>query len=378
MSRAHPASGGIARSALQHASMLARCGVAVTVLGLYSTSLPIGTDDLDVPGCIVRAYACDPDDAAPADLLDDLRAVLENAALVQLNGHRSPLNFELAALCQAAHVPYIVSSRCELSISEQLAGSAAAEALETPSQAAYVAGAWGLHMTSAFEVRRAALAPEGGPPVLLIPNVVELDPAWLEISRVVARRDLGIAPDDTLLLYFGRIVAEKNPGWLLHVLAELDDSERLDYVGPVTDVVRDQILDEARRLGVADRVKFHGFAGGANRARWLRAADVFLLPSYGENFCLALVEAVACGTAALSTPFVGALEFLSSRDVVVEDLDAVRWAQRCHELAARGPATLTRLPELAERFGPEAIAVPWMAIVGDLVCDSRPRDAARG
>jgi D-inositol-3-phosphate glycosyltransferase len=52
----------------------------------------------------------------------------------------------------------------------------------------------------------------------------------------------------------------------------------------------------ARRLGIADVVRFVKPVDQDRLADWYRAADVAVVPSYSESFGLVAIEAQACGT----------------------------------------------------------------------------------
>lgn len=59
---------------------------------------------------------------------------------------------------------------------------------------------------------------------------------------------------------------------------------------------------QAERLGVADSILWTGFLAGPDKLSALAAATVFVLPSYSENFGIALIEAMAAGLPCLTTP----------------------------------------------------------------------------
>jgi glycosyltransferase involved in cell wall biosynthesis len=52
---------------------------------------------------------------------------------------------------------------------------------------------------------------------------------------------------------------------------------------------------QAREMGLADIVRWLGHVEGDERAAAFAAADVFVLPSYSENFGIAAVEAMMAG-----------------------------------------------------------------------------------
>jgi glycosyltransferase involved in cell wall biosynthesis len=54
-------------------------------------------------------------------------------------------------------------------------------------------------------------------------------------------------------------------------------------------------------LGVADRVRFHGFVGRSQVLEFLRRCGVYAMPSANEAVSLAVLEAMACGTPVVLT-----------------------------------------------------------------------------
>ena len=89
---------------------------------------------------------------------------------------------------------------------------------------------------------------------------------------------------DRLLVAFPRLLSRR-PAAQLWVLGD----------GPCATSLRQQ----ANRLGIADHVHFIGFQ--TNPLAWLRAADLFALPSRNESCPNALLEAVACGCPPVTT-----------------------------------------------------------------------------
>jgi glycosyltransferase involved in cell wall biosynthesis len=63
--------------------------------------------------------------------------------------------------------------------------------------------------------------------------------------------------------------------------------------------VREALEDQVRELGIADRCVFH--PSTSDVAPWLRAIDVFVLPSTSEAFSNSLMEAMGCGCAAVAS-----------------------------------------------------------------------------
>jgi phosphatidylinositol alpha-1,6-mannosyltransferase len=74
---------------------------------------------------------------------------------------------------------------------------------------------------------------------------------------------------------------------------------------------RARLIAVATRLGVADRVRFAGFVTPETLVQAYRMADLFVMPSTGEGFGIAFLEAMACGTPALGLATGGARDALA-------------------------------------------------------------------
>ena len=134
-------------------------------------------------------------------------------------------------------------------------------------------------------------------PTSIIPTGIARGPI-LERSEV--RQTLGIAPETRMLLYVGRLAKEKNLGILLDAVATLfkqDRSTRLYLVGDGP--YRQECVEQARRLGIGDRVKFAGFVPKLDVHRYYAAADLFLFSSITETQGLVVQEAMTHGLPAI-------------------------------------------------------------------------------
>jgi len=96
------------------------------------------------------------------------------------------------------------------------------------------------------------------------------------------------------LLFVGRVIRTKGVRDAVRALAHLRDLQLVfDVVGEGFDL--DACREEARRLGVEDRVVFHGQQPFERVTEFYRAADVFLFPSYREPGGSAPLEAMSFG-----------------------------------------------------------------------------------
>ena len=103
--------------------------------------------------------------------------------------------------------------------------------------------------------------------------------------------------DKPLLIFLSRIHHKKGLDLLVPALAKLRQKEAmLAIVGPDSDGYAQTVRQMVDAAGVRDRVVFAGMLRGADRISALVDADLFVLPSYQENFGIAVVEALAAGT----------------------------------------------------------------------------------
>lgn len=103
-------------------------------------------------------------------------------------------------------------------------------------------------------------------------------------------------PITNRVLFVGRLDPEKNLGTLLTAFSLIPQGHRthLDIVG--SGVERARLEDLARRLGLAERVTFHGYIGDTQLVEIHHQAAVFVMPSTAELQSIATLEAMASGT----------------------------------------------------------------------------------
>jgi glycosyltransferase involved in cell wall biosynthesis len=103
-------------------------------------------------------------------------------------------------------------------------------------------------------------------------------------------------------LYVGRLKRYKGVEVALRALAavrqQLDDVT-LDIAGSGDD--RHRLEGMARRLGIADAVRFHGLVTESKKRELFQAAWANILPSPKEGWGLTVMEAAACGTPSLAS-----------------------------------------------------------------------------
>jgi glycosyltransferase involved in cell wall biosynthesis len=104
--------------------------------------------------------------------------------------------------------------------------------------------------------------------------------------------------EKTIILFLGRINYKKGLDILVEAFKDLAKKyEKLHLViaGPDNEEYGKQVKKWLKRAGLLERVTFTGLLLNNDKLSVLRDSDVFVLPSYSENFGLAIVEAMASG-----------------------------------------------------------------------------------
>ncbi len=198
-----------------------------------------------------------------------------------------------------------------------------------------------------------------------------LESAGIPIARFETMTEVGLdelspppqrrepAPGDLKLLYVGRVVRSKGVRDAVRALAQLADlpGVTLDVVGDGND--RAACEAEAERLGVLERVTFHGRVPRERVDAFYQDADAFCFPSFREPSGNAAIEAMswslpmifadrggpahavsdACG---LRVPVADPERFASALAEAIREM-----AERPGDLAAFGSAARQRAGEIS-------------------------------
>ncbi len=222
----------------------------------------------------------------------------------------------------------------------------------------------GCSLSVARELREATAASARPVAVRTAWNGIAPVPAPAPVTRVGARRELGIA-DDALVIVS---VANDRPQKRLHLLAPLLDA--LDALSPGAACIQvgarpDARLPEtARSLPAAPHPRLHFVGARGDVARWLAAADVFVSTSAHEGLSLAQLEALAAGLPVVATAAGGHEELQRMSDAYVAlplDTDAPTFARAV--VAAAASRRGTRVEAMTARRMAERHATLYRATV---------------
>ena len=210
----------------------------------------------------------------------------------------------------------------------------------------------------------AAITPER---VVILPNTVA--DFFVPGDGSALRQELGLN-DKRVLLTVGRMNTRERYKGHDRVIGCLRDLVERGFdiayviVGEGDDRTRLAML--AKKAGVAERVMFLGPVGRDRLREAYRMADVFVMPSTGEGFGIAFLEAMACGTPAVGLANGGSSDALgdgSLGDTVTEGQLSERLALH---LASRGSTADVLSAAVATRFGRPAFIGRARALVRPL------------
>lgn len=298
--------GGPSQMVLGLSKGLAAQGIEVTVL-TTNTNGDAGQACLDVPldraieqdGYQIRYFRCSPFRRYKFSI--DLLRWLSNHAtefdLAHIHALFSPVSTTAAAIARFQRLPYILRplgtlDPADLQKKRQIKQLYAA-LFERPN----LANAAAIHFTSDQEAK---ISERFGTHSrdLVIPLGVNRIEDSLPLAPVSSAAPSG-SPTLTLL-FMSRIDPKKGLDLLLPALERLL-AEGLDFhfvlagTNPQDPAYESQIRTQIQASPLAAHTTITGFVTGAAKASLLRSVDLFVLPSYYENFGIAVAEAMAAG-----------------------------------------------------------------------------------
>lgn len=130
--------------------------------------------------------------------------------------------------------------------------------------------------------------------VCVVPNCVQIDQIQMKQSWQRTRT----------ILYLSRIHPKKGIPFLIEAVARLKVLLRgycIRVVGPGETSYVETLRVKAHALGVGDMLLFESPVFGDAKWDLYRTADLFVLPTYSENFGIVIAESLACGTPVITT-----------------------------------------------------------------------------
>ncbi len=183
-----------------------------------------------------------------------------------------------------------------------------------------------------------------------------------DVARASADELLHAVPAaaEDYLLYVGELSPSKNPALLAPLVAGLERLHgrklHLIVVGRPSASSR-AVAEEARRLGVADRVHFTGYVSIALKRALLTSAHCrcMVFPSLYEGFGLPALEAMAYGVPLVASNAGALPEVVADGGVTVDPRDVDAWVRAVESILADDAQSRT----LRERALIRAQAFTW-------------------
>ena len=238
-------------------------------------------------------------------------------------------------------------------------------------------------------VDRVICASEGEKEMLVglygvVPHRISVVPCGVDtaqfrpMARRTVRQKLGLAMDEPIVLYVGRIERLKGIDVLLRAAAQTDGRFRLLVVGGDTKdgERKSELTALSRELGIEPKVTFHDAVPHEQLPLYYNAADICVVPSYYESFGLVAVEAMSCGVPVVASRVGGLKETVQDgqNGYLVPWRCPEPFAERLELLLSNEPLrrTLGREARVtAERFRWSEVAASVEDIYHDLVSQYR-------
>jgi glycosyltransferase involved in cell wall biosynthesis len=212
-------------------------------------------------------------------------------------------------------------------------------------------------------------------PIAVVENGVQIDEFSQVKDSVISKNRLKLNPKFKYMLFLSRIHPKKGLHLLVNSWLKLIDVHpdwRLLVVGPCGDKkYLDQIISLLKNHDKEDRVIFTGMLYDQDRIDAFESSELFILPSYTENFGIVIAEALAAGIPVITTretPWQVIQEFSAGWYVEVNQLEidkALKEALNLNEnkLASMGSQGL----KLIEQYKWEGKAKKMMSIYNTIL-----------
>ena len=175
------------------------------------------------------------------------------------------------------------------------------------------------------------------------------------------------------LIFLSRIEEKKGLEILFEALAGIDIPYRLSIAGDGDPGYISNLKEKSVKLGVTERVDWIGFQND-RKFDILQQHDLFVLPSYDENFGNAVIESLSMGTAVLISNNVGLAGYVEQYNLGwVCSQDAVSFREKIISISEQ-PAELLRIRKQApgiirNDFSEEALVKKYIDMYKEVIAN---------
>ena len=193
-----------------------------------------------------------------------------------------------------------------------------------------------IHLTTEYERRQAVLL-DTDIPKFVVPNCMQSHVFKPQKSLGIRlRKEFGIPLGAPLLITVGRSHPEKRVDLTLdsfQIVHRSFPDSRLIIVGDYENNYGMKMKAKSGAMKAADAIIWTGYRRDDGLAGCYAAADLFLLPSIGENFSMVVTEAMAAGVPVIVSDHVGVADAVSRSEAgVVTKVSAREMARAALEI----------------------------------------------
>ncbi|MGM3309012.1 hormogonium polysaccharide biosynthesis glycosyltransferase HpsP [Anabaena sp. WFMT] len=297
--------GGPSQMVLGLAPALTKAGEEVTVITTDSNG-DFGQKPLDVPlnrpikqdGYDIIYFRCAPFRRYKfsLDLLKWLKSHSKEFDIAHIHALFSPVSSASALICRQQNLPYILRPLGTLDPADLRKKKKLKQLYVKILEGGNLAGAAAVHFTSEQEAKISARfgvkTKDLVIPLGVIPPV--------EDGKNSVIKQWGIPGNQPVVLFMSRIDPKKGLDLLLPALEKLlNDGFKFHFIlagtNPQDPIYEQKIKSEIENSSLNAHTTITGFVTGEAKQSLLKAADLFVLPSYYENFGIAVAEAMVAG-----------------------------------------------------------------------------------
>jgi glycosyltransferase involved in cell wall biosynthesis len=308
--------GGPSQMVLGLSAALAAQGMEVTVLTTDSNG-DSGQVPLDVPlntaleqdGYQIRYFHCSPFRRYKFsfELLRWLSANSSEFDVAHIHALFSPVSTAAATVARYKKLPYILRPLGTLDPADLRKKKQLKKLYAALLERHNLAGAAAIHFTSNQEAKISERFGTKAPDLVIPLGVRPFQESLVSGEKEEFRTNFSIPDDQLLILFMSRIDPKKGLDLLIPALERLlvglhshAPLLNLHFVlagtNPQNPNYEKQIQQQIKDSTLASRTTITGFVTGELKATLLQKADIFVLPSYYENFGIAVAEAMVVGT----------------------------------------------------------------------------------
>jgi len=119
---------------------------------------------------------------------------------------------------------------------------------------------------------------------------------------------IGAGAKQKVVLFLGRLTIQKGPEFFVRAAKKVLDYEDCRFVVAGGGDMFPRLIDEAIRLGIANKVMFTGLLSEDEVKHIYKIASVYVMPSVSEPFGITALEAISAGTPTITSKTAGVSE----------------------------------------------------------------------